>query len=83
MATLAIKSVDWDTLHPDQQAGLVMAAELPRLGEPALYLDENDTEWRIHDDHRITEDQVALVAALMENPGSIPLPPAEEGEIVA
>lgn len=82
MATLAINSDDWDALAPEQQVGLVMAAELPQLGEPAMFTDESDVLWRIHDDHRITEDQVAIVAALMENPEAIPLPPVEETEDV-
>lgn len=79
MAVIAIRSEAWNALTEDQHRGLRAAADLPYLGEPALFLDENGVEWRVHDDHRISDTQVAIVAALMETPSLIePIPEAQE-----
>lgn len=80
MTTLAIQKIIWDALAPEQVEGLRLSADLPRLGEPATYTDDSNTEWCIFDDSRITESQVATVAALVENPELIPLPVVPDEE---
>ena len=74
MTTLAIRTTAWDALTDAQRRGLIEAAEVPVLGAPAAYVDDDGAVWNVHDDHRITDEQVALVAALMENPAAIPEP---------
>jgi hypothetical protein len=71
MSAICIRASAWEALTPAQRQGVAAAAHLPALGDPAEYVD-GATLWRVHDDPRITEEQVAVVAALMENPDAIP-----------
>lgn len=72
MASVAIRLTAWTALSEPQRAGLREVTATPILGEPVLYLDEDGVEWAVFDDHRISEEQVALIAALMETPAAIP-----------
>ena len=62
----------WEALTPGQRRTMSDAEPVVWLGEPAEFLDGEGVAWLVWDDDRLTEDQLATFAALMQNPSLIP-----------
>lgn len=76
MTTLAVPAATWDALEDWQREAVSTAVDLPRLGEPAVYVDDLGADQYVWDDHRITETQVVQVATLLADPTLIGVPDA-------
>lgn len=73
MATLGIRRSTWDGLQPNQRQIMKLMVKRLALGQPALYETPGLVEWWIFDDHRFDLDQFAIVGALANELGNLPV----------
>ena len=70
MAVILIRRADWEALSDARRQALREMTATPLLGQPAFGTVDG-VDYAAFDDPRIDEEQAALVAALMENPGAL------------
>lgn len=79
MSAIVIRKDSWDALNDVQREALSTAGPAIRLGDPAVYVDDEGTEWCIFDGH-IPMETAAITAHLVERPELLPAKAPKEGE---
>lgn len=74
---LSVPQGDWDALTPDQQASISQQSSI-HLGTPVVMVNDTSQTWTCWDDHRFTEQDIATLAILFDDPSLIPLPEDDE-----
>ena len=69
---IAILKSEWDGMTERQRQGASFAPLNVKLGVPALFEDTALVEWAVFDDGRLTPEDLAYVAAIVQTPTKTP-----------